>query len=371
MDGLGPDWKGLLKWSVANSDGTVPPRQVSEEDRRFFAEAMQAQTLDVVKRMKEISTVMQLPGEVIEAQGITPEEIEGMLEELQEHVESIDMANDLHAIGGLVPLLNYLKNPNASIRARAAEVVSTVVQNNSKSQQQVIECNGLENLLINFNFDDDMKVRTKALGAISSLIRHNKIATDAFRLSNGYAGLREALASGDLRFQRKALQVMQYLLQENPKDHSVATQLGFLRSLTSLANSSDLDVRQAALQALVEIVRHQDTLSPGKFDDTTHLKDVVTRRVEEIKGLNQEDLAAVKEERQLVDTLWQLLYKEPSELRQEGLLVLPEDNQLPPDVASRQFEPGLQSLSAGASSEPPTEQNKSQETKQPVLLLGP
>lgn len=164
---------------------------------------------------------------------------------------------------------------------------------------------------------------------------------------------------------------MQYLLQENPKDHSVATQLGFLRSLTSLANSSDLDVRQAALQALVEIVRHQDTLSPGKFDDTTHLKDVVTRRVEEIKGLNQEDLAAVKEERQLVDTLWQLLYKEPSELRQEGLLVLPEDNQLPPDVASRQFEPGLQSLSAGASSEPPTEQNKSQETKQPVLLLGP
>lgn len=55
-------------------------------------------------------------------------------------------------------------------RARAAEVVSTVVQNNSKSQQQVIECNGLENLLINFNFDDDMKVRTKAFGAISCTI---------------------------------------------------------------------------------------------------------------------------------------------------------------------------------------------------------
>lgn len=37
---------------------------------------------------------------------------------------------------------------------------------------------------------------------MTALIRHNKIATDAFRLSNGYAGLREALASGDLRFQR-------------------------------------------------------------------------------------------------------------------------------------------------------------------------
>ena len=37
---------------------------------------------------------------------------------------------------------------------------------------------------------------------MTALIRHNRVATDAFRLSNGYAGLREALASGDLRFQR-------------------------------------------------------------------------------------------------------------------------------------------------------------------------
>jgi hsp70-interacting protein len=370
MAGLGPDWKGLLKWSIANSDGTQAPRELSEEDRRFFAEAMRDHTVDVIKRMKEISAVMNLPAEVVESQGITPEELEGMLEELQEHVESIDMANDLHAIGGLVPLLNYLKNPNAGIRSRAAEVVSTIVQNNPKSQQQVIECNGLENLLVNFNFDDNIKVRTKALGAISSLIRHNKVATDAFRLSNGYAGLRDALASEDQRFQRKALQVMQYLLQENPKDHNVATQLGFVRSLTSLANSSDLDIRQAALQALVEIVRNQGN---SKAEDTTQLKEVVSKRVQEIKTLDQEDLAAVKEERQLVDALWQLLYKEPSELRQEGLLVLPEDNQVPPDVASRQFASGsLRGLIDGASSEPPSGQNEPQEEekKKPVLLLG-
>lgn len=74
---------------------------------------------------------------------------------------------DLHAIGGLVPLLNYLKNPNAGIRARAAEVVSTIVQNNPKSQQQVMDCNGLDKLMVPFTSDEDRKVRTKALGAIS------------------------------------------------------------------------------------------------------------------------------------------------------------------------------------------------------------
>lgn len=74
---------------------------------------------------------------------------------------------DLHAIGGLVPLLGYLKNPHPNIRAKAAEVVNTIVQNNPKSQQLVMEANGMEPLLYNFTSDPDVTVRTKALGAIS------------------------------------------------------------------------------------------------------------------------------------------------------------------------------------------------------------
>lgn len=40
-------------------------------------EAMQAQSVDVIKRMKEITLVMQTPENVLEAQGVTPEDIEG------------------------------------------------------------------------------------------------------------------------------------------------------------------------------------------------------------------------------------------------------------------------------------------------------
>jgi len=74
---------------------------------------------------------------------------------------------DLHSIGGLDPLLGYLKNSHAGIRAKAAEVVSTIVQNNPKSQQLVMESNGLEPLLTNFKSDPSTNARTKALGAIS------------------------------------------------------------------------------------------------------------------------------------------------------------------------------------------------------------
>lgn len=41
-------------------------------------EAMQSQTVDVVKRMKEITLVMQTPEEVLEAQGVTATDIEGL-----------------------------------------------------------------------------------------------------------------------------------------------------------------------------------------------------------------------------------------------------------------------------------------------------
>lgn len=76
-------------------------------------------------------------------------------------------ATDLHSIGGLVPLLSFLKNNHPGIRAKAADVVTTIVQNNPKSQQLVMEANGLEPLLSNFFSDPDINVRTKALGAIS------------------------------------------------------------------------------------------------------------------------------------------------------------------------------------------------------------
>ena len=40
-------------------------------------EAMQANTVDVVGRMKEIAQVMKTPDDVLQSHGVTPENIEG------------------------------------------------------------------------------------------------------------------------------------------------------------------------------------------------------------------------------------------------------------------------------------------------------
>ncbi|CAM6098192.1 unnamed protein product [Calypogeia fissa] len=359
--GGAPSWEALLKWSIANTDGLqqAPAREISEEDRKWFNEALQAHTIDVIRRMKEISLVLNTPQQILDEQGVTPEEQEGMLEELQEHVESIDMANDLHAIGGLIPLLNYLKNPHAPIRARAAEVVMTMVQNNEKCQKQVMDEKGLQLLLHNFTSDEDVNVRAKALGAISSLIRHNKDGVAAFRLGNGYAGLRDALSTGHSRLQRKALQVLLYLLQENPKDAKVVSDLGLTRVLISLLSSQDADIRQAALSCLVETSKNVGLEAAA--ETRGQLKQLLSQRIEEIKQLGPDDQAAAKEECYLIDSLWKLAFNEPSPLRQTDLLVPPATNE----------EEGVEAaISADRSSENSSQRVEKSE-KPPLMLLGP
>ncbi|KAL7169876.1 hypothetical protein ACSBR2_034841 [Camellia fascicularis] len=343
----GANWDGLLKWSLSHSDGTRPPRNLSEEDRRWFMEAMQAHTVDVTKRMKDITLVMQTPKQVLEAQGVTAVDIEDLLDELHEHVESIDMANDLHSIGGLVPLIGYLKNSNANIRAKAAEILTTIVQNNPKSQQLVMEANGLEPLLSNFTSDPDVTVRAKALGAISSLIRHNKPGIVAFRLANGYAVLRDALSSESAKIQRKALDLIHYLLHENPSDCNIVTELGFPCIMMHLASSEDSVVREAALRGLLELAQYSDSLG----EEGEKLKQILEERIKSISLMSLEDLGTAREERQLVDSLWNTYYKEPSSLREKGLLVLPEEDAPPPDVASKHFEPPLRARAAKPSSD--------------------
>ncbi|KAJ3700660.1 hypothetical protein LUZ61_004365 [Rhynchospora tenuis] len=246
----------------------------------------------------------------------------------------LSIYSDLISVGGLFPLLNYLKNSDAQIRAKAAEVITTVVQNNPISQQSVMEASGFEPLFLNFMFDPDITARIKALGAISSLIRNNRPGVVAFRLHNGYSGLRDALSSDCTRFQRKALNLTLYLLSEYNSDCDVVTKLGFPRMMIHLASSPDSGVREAALGGLLELARDSALLTPT---EGSRLRSILQRRIDSIRAMSTEDLQAAQEERRLVDSLWLACYKEPSLLHEEGLLVLPGEDlfELPPDVVSR------------------------------------
>ena len=226
-----------------------------------------------------------------------------------------------------------------------------------------METNALESLLSNFTSDTDIHARTQALGAISSLIRHNKPGVTAFKLANGYAGLRDALASDSVRFQRKALNLLQYLLQEDDSDRSIATGLGFPRVMMHLASSDDAEIREAALRGLLELSREKNDGSSSIDKSDEKLRQLLEERIKGITLMSQEDLETVKEERQLVDLLWSICYNEPSSLREKGLVVLPGEDALPPDVASKLFEPPLRASAAN--------RNATEKKDEPMKLLGP
>ncbi|GJV10038.1 hypothetical protein Tco_1351579 [Tanacetum coccineum] len=87
-----------------------------EEERKWFMEAMQAQIIDVVKRMKEITLVMQTPDNVLE--------------------EDVGRASRTyhHTIHGLPPLLKFLSTLMLTYEPRMLErITKKRTKNEAKS----------------------------------------------------------------------------------------------------------------------------------------------------------------------------------------------------------------------------------------------
>lgn len=168
---------------------------------------------------------------------------------------------------------------------------------------------------------------------------------------------------------RKALNLIQYLIQENPSDCNVVTELGFPRIMTHLASSEDAEVREGALRGLYELARDKTGESNNSVhEDDEKLKQVLQDRMNDISLMSAEDLAAIRDERQLVDSLWTVHYNEPSSLREKGLVVLPGEDvdTPPPDVASKVFVSPLRGTSRPANND-----DKPKKKDDAPLLLGP
>ena len=90
---MSPAYTGLFEWSIKNQDTSKPSdahraRQVSEEDRKWFQEAMEAHTEDIYKRLRGIKDALESKTDV-------PEDVDEklrLLDDLTEIVESIDYA---------------------------------------------------------------------------------------------------------------------------------------------------------------------------------------------------------------------------------------------------------------------------------------
>jgi hypothetical protein len=72
---------------------------------------------------------------------------EGALRALLELVGPVDVANDLHTLGALAPLLDALRASSSTVRSLAAHVAGAAAANNPHVQAQVVALGGVELLL--------------------------------------------------------------------------------------------------------------------------------------------------------------------------------------------------------------------------------
>ena len=250
------DWPGLLAWSMKYHDDTRTSEAVqamSAADMEFLTSAMDAVIMDQTQRLKTLIEVLRLPEDgarlhelvtrhknalralddkknllsvldvrqakaaradepaddtiavPADAAPATAEQLVALearvarekaeaLEEAEEICWKVDRANGFVALKGLGPLEACLKSAHAPVRALAAKLVATLVQNNVKAQTAVCETNILQSLLALLAFEDETAVAKQfALKWITKFFTIDLSPVLAPRTLEGYQVVRAAL----------------------------------------------------------------------------------------------------------------------------------------------------------------------------------
>mmetsp|Transcript_43120 Transcript_43120/g.101123 ORF Transcript_43120/g.101123 Transcript_43120/m.101123 type:complete len:389 (-) Transcript_43120:102-1268(-) len=234
-------WLGLLKWSLAYTDGTKPSDEsmapMSQEKRDFLEAVMRDGIIDEVQRMKEIVEQLRVGlSPKVESETVDTKESErpdednmyDLLMELRDIVEQIDYAHTFAKVGGVPFLLGCATEGSgqandkdegegspaqnldvvpSKIREGCLSVLATISQNNPPVQSEIVSMGAIETLLDAYVSPPPadaaavITYRCQIIRCLSCIVRGQKVGEDCLVNSEkGRAVLLSALTSpgGDL-----------------------------------------------------------------------------------------------------------------------------------------------------------------------------
>ena len=403
--GSAPNWLGLLKWSLAHTDGTTPTeaKTMTEEDKAFLERVMKEAIKDEPARMQEImqEIITNLDNQTC---AINDEHLMEILDELRDMTEQIDMAKVFVKFGGLQCLMGLIESPEVSlsvdVRSLAAGVIGTLAQNNLSVQEEIYQKGTVDRLAtVCLASTSSSQLSAKALYAISCIVRNHAAAETDFILRHSESIFAKALMS------RSAVNSDTGVIEMLPPEPVLARRAVFLgnallshttdhgnsssapstatvrtRLLSHLLNSlvpavlpfvahSDVDLREGTLHLLISIantvVGHQRLQSPMQREALeTALRDRQGLGGVLATGTAEEEVETVEQrqhEQGLLTELWSVLEGSSSPVSS----TTPSNNiDSHPNNNSRFFG------SAVTPSLLPTVPNEDN-TTQPLLLLQP
>jgi hsp70-interacting protein len=234
-------WLGLLKWTLAHSDGTKPSdpaKMMSDEDRAFLEMVMKEGIIDENERMKiileEFSKAMEYyksqadkltridedqnddddDDDVAEkeeeekekdaessSQPIPNDEaLEELLQELRDIVEQVDYARAFVSLKGcsfLLGAISAMSSSSSSLSSSSAPapiipepirniclgILSTLAQNNPPVQKELLEIGALKSLSDMFLLDSSttsLSTKTKIMQSVSAIVRNCDLTEAVF-----------------------------------------------------------------------------------------------------------------------------------------------------------------------------------------------
>jgi hsp70-interacting protein len=173
--------------------------------------------------------------------------------------------------GALPPLLGLLADPNVVVRTKAVHALSALVRHYAPGLEAFRLAGGLTKLLALLGCSGtDAAVAAAAAAAnsaadTSAQEQHSGSTADAAGDSQGAAAADEdeeaaeerrlQQQSQQRRLTRKVLALLHYMLLKHPADRLAAAEYGVVSQLQScLKGAPDSDMRQAALSVLVELL---------------------------------------------------------------------------------------------------------------------
>jgi hsp70-interacting protein len=290
-------WLGLLKWSLAYTDGTKPSElsSMSEEDRKFLEQVMKNGILDENERMKYIlqttTTALQTFQQQQDHDVVDWDELETLLQELRDIVEQIDFARAFCALKGLSFLLGCVQQESIpeSIRVQCLGIIATLCQNNPPVQLQLLELGSIRILSDLFFEESSTSVKAKILQALSANVRNHDVceqvycqveqATEVVNQGLGVGGAVtfEPLQHRSLLFLR-ALVTSDFSTRERVRQFAT----GIVYVADTLLRSEKSDLRESSLEFLTAVLEQKRSVN------------VLLERKDALVTLGVEQIAALR-----------------------------------------------------------------------------
>jgi hypothetical protein len=305
-----PQWLGLLKWSLSQTDpsgGGSDFTEMSLENREFLEAVMKDLVKDEPGELQKILSMFQ---EMI-GRGFVEDDndkVLDMLESTQEIIDQIDMANVFIKFGGAISLLRILQSDVIEDASKCASSVicGELAQNNPSAQLELLNHGLLDQLAVMcIQTSISNKLCSKTLFGISCIVRGSKEGEKRFfeDLAGG-ALLKRVLSRHDDACGKKVMFLANALLMSEFSSPHRLTRLAssILPDVFCYLDSEDVDMREVFLRLVDTIAVSPEGLKQ-LFASFSSLQSTLTGKL--LTLVNDDDHV----ERQLIENILQKLDK--------------------------------------------------------------